>query len=532
MMAVLMGSVSFAQFKVAPKVDNMETLRPMTKAPYYVHWEQIAAPFTANDLRTGESISLQSYLDAGKFVVIDYSATWCGPCWNLHTSGLLEQLNALPDFQVIWVESESTNTLEQIYGTTTAQTYAGYTCGNWVDPHGDGTPVPFPMIDDDAQGTCNATCANLNDYYVPLLILIAPNGQACNLRGLFSASQVDLSLQLIQFVAASYPQAGQEPQCYIDGPETCFTGSTVNFTALYNSIDPVTSISWSTTDGTPTTGSGENFSCTFNTDGDHMVILSVTNANGTARDTLVLSSSTAPSNVLSYTYGMEAATGIGTGQASTIYWAVSYPAAMTANHGSVEYVECYVSAEYPGNYTMTVYSGSLSTPQTSLGSATVNVTASMGDDYVRFTPASPIAIDHNKTLWIVMSATAEYPAMGCAAVGEANSDWISTDGSSYSHASAYDLNYSWLIDTYTSNGVGINSVLSGADVQVAPNPATDRVRVKAEGLRYVEVIDLEGRVVMTNRTSNVVDLSAVNAGVYVFRVVTDNGTSMHKVVKK
>ena len=47
--------------------------------------------FTGTDLN-GNSHNLYTYLDAGYTVVVDVSATWCGPCWSYHTGGALEDL--------------------------------------------------------------------------------------------------------------------------------------------------------------------------------------------------------------------------------------------------------------------------------------------------------------------------------------------------------------------------------------------------------------------------------------------------------
>jgi hypothetical protein len=45
--------------------------------------------FTLKDTK-GVTHTLYTYLNSGKAVVMDVFATWCGPCWDYHESGVLE----------------------------------------------------------------------------------------------------------------------------------------------------------------------------------------------------------------------------------------------------------------------------------------------------------------------------------------------------------------------------------------------------------------------------------------------------------
>ena len=85
-----------------------------------------------------------------------------------------------------------------------------------------------------------------------------------------------------------------------------------------------------------------------------------------------------------------------------------------------------------------------------------------------------------------------------------------------------------------SSTVGIAEV-AGQAVKVAPNPATGRTVVEAEGLKQVALVDLTGRTLkevqgMDNRCS--LDLTSVSAGLYLLRIETSNGITTSKLVVK
>lgn len=122
----------------------------------------IAPDFTTTDLN-GNEVNLYSLLDQGYTVILDFSATWCGPCWNYHNAHVLRDIwnqygpSGTNEFYVLYIEADAATTLADLNGT------GNNTQGNWV------AGTPYPIIDD----------AELNDLYnigyFPTIYTVCPN---------------------------------------------------------------------------------------------------------------------------------------------------------------------------------------------------------------------------------------------------------------------------------------------------------------------------------------------------------------------
>lgn len=177
------------------------------------------------------------------------------------------------------------------------------------------------------------------------------------------------------------------------------------------------------------------------------------NSEGTAYGALVsFTTNTEPTNgVLQYDDG-NGIDALGFTNGGTIYWANMYPTSMLSQYAGTSIVEIEALLNLAGTYTLQIYSGGTSSPNSLL--ATINVTHSYSDfGWYSIPLPNAVPLNTSQNLWVVLSkphSSGEYPAGVCADSGDPNGRWLS-DGS----GTWVDLGQSrpntWGLHTYVSN---------------------------------------------------------------------------------
>lgn len=311
------------------------------------------------------------------------------------------------------------------------------------------------------------------------------------------------------------------PSVTISGPTRTTVGTAATFTATATAGATVT---WSIPGGNPSTATGTSVTATFVTPGNYIVSATASNSSGshTATHSLVVVTSDDPTvtDTLSYCGTRDYASSVGTGD-GPMNWAIMLPSAQLTGHNYLKSVMLYVTEV--GSYTLKLYTGGTTAPETMVHSQTCQF--GDGDEGWREVVINTsFAIDTTQNLWIAFFTTGlGHPAAVCPYTGDANSDWVTIDGSEWSHlpALASGLDYSWLLKavTITGNNSGTESIdeVAAATFSLYPNPATDKVNINVGEAGEVSVVDMTGRQMLQQKVatgSNTVDVSTLSNGVY------------------
>ncbi len=139
----------------------------------------IAPDWTETSI-TGQTFHLYDMLNAGKVVYIDFSATWCGPCWNYHNTHALRDVYDAHGpagdnkARVFFIEGDNSTNVQCLYGPTGC---IGGTQGNWV------AGTTYPIIDDANENTTSAYQIG----YFPTIYGICPMNKLVYETGQLSA---------------------------------------------------------------------------------------------------------------------------------------------------------------------------------------------------------------------------------------------------------------------------------------------------------------------------------------------------------
>lgn len=183
-------------------------------------------------------------------------------------------------------------------------------------------------------------------------------------------------------------------------------------------------------------------------------------------------------DTLSYCGNSALSTRIGVNdQVTTIYWGIMLPTTMLTGRDSVMGVLMYITTSDAGSYTLHLYQGGTTAPQTHVYSKTYTLSPTT-NGYVHLALDSSVYLNNSQNLWVIIENTNTlYPASACEYTNNTNSNWLSIDGSSWLHANTtvgLPSDYSWMIKciTHTSTSSAPSINVTGPSEVAVGVPAT------------------------------------------------------------
>ena len=467
---------------------------------------------TAGSASNG-SFTLYDYLDQGYTVFLDVSATWCGPCWNYHLNGALEDIYAAhgpsgapgvsstttDDVMVIWIEGD---------GQTADATMldGSGSIGNWIEPAA-GNQIQFPMAN---PASALANTIN-NDYaiaYFPTIYRICPN------RIIEEVGQLGASA-----LYATVPACPPPASAPADVAALSYTGAAVHCEGAYtpsvqiqnNGTSPLTSATVTITQGGTTVSTG-TYSGSLSTYGV---------ANVTC------------SPIANFTGGAIVCTVTTAGDASAANNAMNTNVAAAANAVS-QYITVNISTDYYASETSWAIKSSTGATVAQGGGNWADMTTGQAG----FTVQAPQLVTLNPSQCYTFEITDSFGDGICCAYGDGAYSLVDANGTTIASGGEFGE-----IDTraFKTGALGMDELATIA-MNVYPNPASSEVNVSFEATNNdyaVSLMDLQGRVIAAKNMTNlngtqVVSFSTENVakGSYIVTVTVDGLTTTKNVVIK
>ena len=328
----------------------------------------------------------------------------------------------------------------------------------------------------------------------------------------------------------------QAPFVSIEGPTTGMAGDALTFTAT--SSEENSTYAW-TIDGTVVNTTGATMTQTFTAAGTYEIAVTAT-ANGLTSDATSMTVTIISCDPITefpwvedfeegiddcYTlidndgdgYNWDPASGIkahsGTVCVSSASWVQS------------------LGALYPDNW--------LVTPAITLPADASNFTLSwwvIGQDASYAEEPYSVYIANGKTVAEFTATTSVFDGVSTSEYEQQSVSLANYAGQTiyiaFRHYDITDMFRINLDDIRVGAGTAGIENAEEANVAIFPNPVRDMLTIEGNNVKSVEVIDMDGRVVLTNDRAGKLDMSELSDGVYMVRVMSENGVSTKKIVKK
>ena len=261
---------------VAPNLQLVESSTPSGAS------QLRATKADLNDLKTskyvakdinGKEYDIDAILKSGKAIMIDFSATWCKWCWELHKSGALEKLyskfgpEGTNQIEVFWVEAK---------GASKSKIQAK---GRDWTKDSKGNPVPYPIFSDARMA--DKLGIDVSKGY-PTLALVGHGNKWIECRSEVETSDPDFR-QFEELLTLFMTKDDKPLAVHFSGPTDFYIGETQTMKISYATIAPITNVEWKAPEGiTLKKVSNEEYQVTANKLGSYEIEATVTNANGSA----------------------------------------------------------------------------------------------------------------------------------------------------------------------------------------------------------------------------------------------------------